>query len=205
MGKLVDLTGRRFGMLTVISRANNKGEETMWNCQCDCGSISVVQGNNLRRGKTKSCGCQRIKHGKKGTRLYNIWGGMKKRCNCPTHMWYKRYGGRGITVCDEWNNDFQAFYDWAMSHGYSDDLTIDRIDNDKGYSPDNCRWASETEQKNNRSNNQIVEIDGKSQTLAQWSEDTRILYGTLYRRYKKGLRGEELIAEVPKSSARHIM
>lgn len=171
MGKYEDLTGRRFGMLTVISRADNRGTQVMWNCLCDCGSISIACGNNLRRGSTRSCGCQCKKHGKKGTRLYSIWGGMKARCYRPTHMWYKRYGGRGIRVCDEWKNDFQAFYEWAMANGYSDELTLDRIDINKGYSPDNCRWATQITQKNNRSNNVLIEINGKTQTLGEWAAE----------------------------------
>ena len=205
MGKYEDMTGRRFGMLTVISRADNRGTSVMWNCLCDCGNTSIANGNNLRRGATRSCGCQLIKHGQKGTRLYNIWGGMKARCYRPNHRWYKRYGGRGITVCNEWLHDFQAFYDWAMANGYKDSLSLDRQDNDKGYSPDNCRWATEVEQKNNRSNNQLVEIDGKIQTLSQWAAETGILYTTLYRRYKKGIRGKELIDKVQESMARHTM
>ena len=201
-----DLTNRRFGMLTVVSRAENRGHSIMWNCQCDCGSTSVASSSNLRNGTTRSCGCQRIKHGKKGTRLYNIWGGMKARCYRKSHIWYKRYGGRGITICDEWVHDFQAFYDWAMANGYRDGLTIDRIDNDRGYSPDNCRWATEKQQKNNRTSfNVVVEIHGKAQTLAQWAEETGILYTTLYRRYTAGLRGENLIAKTQKHKARHII
>ena len=196
MAKYEDLTGRRFGMLIVTSRAENRGTSTMWNCKCDCGNTSVVYGSNLRNGVTRSCGCQLVKHGKKGTRLYNIWGGMKARCYRESHMWYKRYGGRGIKVCDEWLHDFQAFYDWAMANGYRDDLTIDRIDVDGNYEPSNCKWANEVEQKNNRSNNKRVEINGKIKTIAEWSTETGLKYQTVYRRYKRGERGLSLIRKV---------
>jgi hypothetical protein len=107
-----------------------------------------------------------------------------------------RYGGRGVSICDEWRNDFQAFYDWAMANGYRDGLTIDRINNDEGYSPDNCRWATSVCQQNNKSSNIIAEVNGKKQTIAQWAKETGILYQTLYRRYTRGDRGAELIREV---------
>lgn len=196
MYKFRDLTGKRFGMLTVLSLAEKRRGATMWKCLCDCGKTSVVRSSNLFRGATRSCGCQLVKHGKIGTRLYEIWLGMKARCYRKSHMWYMHYGGRGISICDEWSNDFQAFYDWAMANGYRDGLTIDRINNDEGYSPDNCRWATSVCQANNRRCNIIVEVNGKSQTIAQWARETGILYQTLYRRYTKGDRGAELIREV---------
>lgn len=196
MIKPEDLVGRRYGMLTVLSRLENRSNSVMWDCLCDCGKTSAVSGSNLKSGKTRSCGCQRVKHGKKGTRLYNIWGGMKARCYCPSHKWYKRYGGRGITVCDEWKDSFQAFYDWAISHGYSENLTIDRVDNDKGYYPDNCRWATKIAQTNNRYNNVKIEIIGKNQTVAEWAKEMGLGYQTLYRRYCRGERGIELIRPV---------
>ncbi len=159
MGKLIDLTGRRFGRLTVVGRGGLEMNGAIrWVCKCDCGQGVSVRGEALRKGITQSCGClhsesvaaRSTTHGLRKTRLYRIWANMKDRCLNRNTRSYSYYGGRGITICEEWKNDFQAFYDWAMANGYRDDLSIDRIDNDKGYSPNNCRWATHSEQMYNR-------------------------------------------------------
>ncbi len=175
--RLTDLTGRRFGRLIVLNRhTENKRGKPVWVCKCDCGNITCVPGSYLTRGNTKSCGCFRRDyssvthktHGmSKNNRLYRIWNGMKDRCLNPSGKYWKRYGERGISVCNEWKDNFTAFRDWALSNGYEDSLTLDRIDNNQGYSPANCRWATYKTQENNRSNNILYRIDGNIVTLAQ--------------------------------------
>lgn len=151
---MIDLTGQKFGRLTVIRRHDTK----RWDCVCECGNEAVTDGYQLRKGIVQSCGCfhrefcgdQHRKHGFTRTRLYRIYYKMKERCYRPANDNYKYYGGLGITICDDWLQDFQAFANWALSHGYAENLTIDRIDNEKGYSPDNCRWVTIQEQQKNR-------------------------------------------------------
>lgn len=163
MSNAKDLTGKRFGRLVVVKRVgSNKKGNSIWECHCDCGNISNVVGYSLTDGKSRSCGCLQKEavanmnktckrtHGKKNTRLYRIWNGMKDRCFNKNSPDYNSYGGRGITVCEEWKQSFECFYIWAVSNGYSDSLSIDRINGDGNYEPDNCRWATASEQNRNR-------------------------------------------------------
>ncbi len=172
--KLKDLTGQKFGWLTALYRLHNyhKKGNSYWLCVCDCGNIAEVRCTSLTSGVTKSCGCGKryYSHGKTNTRLYRIFQAMKNRCYNKHTINYKHYGGRGVTVCDEWRNDFQAFYNWAINNGYRENLTIDRIDNNKGYSPDNCRFVDRKTQARNRHNIKQYTINGETHCLSEWCE-----------------------------------
>lgn len=202
MSELIDLTGKKFGKLTVICRVeNNKHGQPQWKCICDCGNETIVVGQKLRKGITKSCGClvyeqkTRLTHGMTGTVLHNRWLNMKSRCLNPHNKRYKRYGGRGITICDEWL-DFQNFYNWSISNGFSEELSLDRIDNNKGYCPDNCRWATQRQQANNTERNVKIEYMGEIKTLAQWCRDLDLNYKLVHQRYhKQNMRFEEAIKD----------
>lgn len=193
---------QRFGRLVAIERVGtDKLGNATWLCKCDCGNVKIVNTTCLRRGITRSCGCLakecRYVHGKKKTRLYHIWQNMKCRCYNPNNPAYSNYGGRGITICDEWRRNFTAFHDWAMSHGYRDDLSIDRIDNDGSYTPDNCHWATRTEQSQNRRKNHMIEMDGERKILAKWARQYNLNYDTVRSRLKRGWTPEKALKTPP--------
>ena len=205
--KTIPMIGKRFGRLIVISEGEKRGKcrSARWICRCDCGNITKpITGEVLRSGRSTSCGCYKrdltiqrnTKHNLCYTRIHRIWVGMKDRCYNPNTPNFKRYGARGIKICEEWLNSLEAFYKWAMASGYSDDLTIDRIDNDGDYCPENCRWATNEEQCNNRGHHILLEINGETKTIAQWAKESGIKYRTIHARYNRGWTGESLIRKV---------
>jgi len=193
MGKFIDLTGQKFNRLTVEEFVGkNRNNSRLWECKCECGGEVVTTTARLRSGKCKSCGClsrekstERLTtHNKTNSRLHRIWSNMKTRCYNKNNVNYKRWGAKGVTVCDEWRNDFQIFYDWAMANGYADNLSIDRIDNSKGYCPENCRWANPREQANNTRKVRFIEYNGETHSLHEWSRILGIKVETLFYRLK---------------------
>lgn len=195
-----DLTGKRFNKLVVLCRdENGRGDKSRWKCICDCGTETTVSGTNLKTGAVKSCGCLRhMKHDThhlSNTRLYRIWNAMKNRCYLKSHHAYSRYGARGITVCAEWKDDFEAFYDWAISNGYSEGLTIDRIDNNGSYSPENCKWSTREEQVNNRRSCVLITYNGETKNLMQWCKLLNLPYKLIHQRmHLKNISFEEAIS-----------
>ena len=196
MPSFKDLTGKRFGKLVVVEKAerpkNMVSKGTYWRCLCDCGNERIAHVSSLNT--VKSCGCDKKtrKHGlsrgkdHKHTRLYGRWSNIKDRCCNPNSKDYERYGGRGIKICDEWKNDFLAFYNWSMNNGYSDELQIDREDNSKGYSPENCRWVTTKQNSNNRRSSIKVSIWGCEKSLLELSEEFNVPYQTLWKHFKIG-------------------
>ncbi len=174
--KFEDLTGRKFGRLTVIERApdGHNGVKrikpvTMWKCICDCGKETIVNRYSLVTGHTVSCGCKTRKHGyAHKERLYETWKNMRRRCNDPTNKRFEQYGGKGVKICPEWD-DYEVFREWAMANGYREDLTIDRINLNGDYCPENCRWADALTQMNNTTRNRFIEYCGQTKTVAQWA------------------------------------
>jgi len=190
MSRFIDLTGNKYNFLTVISRAESKNGKAYWNCICDCGNTTVVSGSNLKTGGVKSCGCLSsrlhpiIKHGESGTTLYHTWCGIIARCENPNHPHYKDYGGRGIKVCDEWH-EYLNFKDWVNSTRKDESLTIDRIDTNGNYCPENCRWATKKEQANNRRSNLLFTYNNETHNLSEWCEILGLNYYNVHNRIYK--------------------
>lgn len=182
--KFIDLTGRKFGKLLVLEKSEKKGDKICWKCRCDCGKEKVIAGQNLKSGKTVSCNCSSIErisvlnktHGEAKTRLYNIWAGMKSRCYNENDCSYKNYGSRGIKVCQEWYNSYETFRDWAFNNGYNNKLSIDRINNNGNYSPENCRWTTNKEQSNNTSRTIILKYNGNKYSVKELAELLKLNY-----------------------------
>ena len=206
---------KKYGKLTPISetrRTRGSCTDRMILCRCDCGNEKLVRVYSLVSGATKSCGCTALKHasekvplhrhGLRYSRLYHIWVDMKQRCYNPCHAAYKRYGGAGITVCDEWKSDPSKFFEWAKKNGYNEKLTVDRIDNEKGYCPENCRLASMKEQARNRRNTKRFSYNGSEKTLPEWAEETGIPYQILIKRINAGWPLQKAICTPPMMSGK---
>lgn len=192
-GKKIDITGSKFNMLTVIEFIPNNKAASYWKCRCDCGAEKIIRGSSLKNGNTKSCGCASIelitKHGycknnKPKTNTYYIWTSIKQRCYNKKMKRYKSYGGRGIKVCDRWLNSFSNFLS-DMGEKPSN-LSLDRIDNDQGYSPENCRWATKREQANNTRTNNIIQYKNQKFTLTEFARHIGIHPETLRKRIRMG-------------------
>lgn len=193
MKPIKDISGQQFGRLTAIKFLRIEKHKAIWLCQCECGGSIEVIGKDLTSGHTKSCGCLRKEkahkvnktHGKTNTRLYGVWCYMKRRCYNKNCKDYKNYGARGIKVCDEWKDDFMSFYNWSMSHGYSDTLTIDRVDVNENYEPSNCQWATIKQQNRNTRKNKYYTIDGETHCLSEWCEILNLNYKCVQDRLRR--------------------
>lgn len=225
MAVKVDLSGKRFGRLTVIEKAKSKtspsgAKRAMWKCKCDCGNETVVWSYSLIKGRTQSCGClhlesfadvtrkYKVTHGGSKERLYRVWRDILSRCNNPNDIEFHNYGGRGITICSQWE-DYAVFREWAINSGYDSDAeygekTIDRIDVNKNYSPDNCRWVDIQAQNNNQRRNRRITYNGETMTMAQWAKRIGISSSGLMHRLNNGWPLDEaLTRKSQKRSPRH--
>ena len=203
-----DLVGRQFGRWVVIDKAPKKNGRTAYLCRCSCGTEKEVRASTLISGDSTSCGClqrelvgsRAKKHGGFGSRLYHIWDSMRQRCLNKSSRAYKNYGARGIKICESWQ-EFDAFRAWAYANGYYDDAprgsyTLDRIDVDGDYSPENCRWVDMKTQSRNKRDTIYLEVNGVLRTLSEWAEMYGLRYDTIWRRYKSGKTPDEILAPI---------
>ena len=207
VSRALNLTGERFGRLVVVKRVeNDKHGNARWLCKCDCGGETITTTTCLRQGHTHSCGCYGLEQLKKGSKasvthnlsrtpLYQSWTLMKQRCFNSDRRDWMEYGGRGITMCDEWL-DSKMFFKWALENDYEKGKTLDRIDVNGNYEPSNCRWATLKEQGRNKRNNIHVTVNGTEYVLSELAEQFNLPYPTVWQRYKQGDRGERLIRPI---------
>lgn len=201
-----DLIGKRFGRLTVIKKAPKlKSNTTRWECKCDCGKIIQTTRTSLIKGESKSCGCLRkelskkrllkiiTKHNMSKARIYRIWQGIKERTSSCENIDKKYYYDKGITICNEWKNSFLSFYNWAIKNGYNENLTIDRINVNGNYEPNNCRWATIKEQNRNKTTTRYLTAYGKKLSMGEWHEILKIPFSTMVNRRLKGLSDAEIL------------
>lgn len=201
MNHLIDLSGQRFGKLTAECRTRNSGIKTMWQCRCDCGNLKAVWSHCLKSGATTSCGCrrgeanrERATHGMSNTKPFNVWAGIIKRCTQKGSQNYHRYGARGIRVCARWRK-FSNFWE-DMKSGYSEGLQIERRNVNGNYEPSNCKWATRSEQANNKTNNVFVEVNGTRKTVAQWAREIGVSEQAIHNRIHAGDSPERIIRPI---------
>jgi hypothetical protein len=200
----IDITGEKYGMLTVIKQnGHGKSGRIVWLCKCDCGNVVSVRGNDLRTGRTISCGCYKraitsitkTTHGDSGKRLYNIWRDVVRRCKDKNNPRNKNYGMRGIDICCEWANSYESFKEWSLYNGYADNLSIDRINNNGDYKPTNCRWTTRKVQNNNKRVNRLLTHNGETLSIKLWAEKIHMNYQTLVGRINKKWPVEKSLTE----------
>lgn len=194
MRPFIDITNQTFGRLKALKPVY-RNNRTYWLCECECGNLKEIRQDAW--GKTNSCGCMQIEsrttHHLSGDKLYTVWKNMKTRCYNSQYWNYPNYGGRGITICEEWLKDFSSFYSWALSSGYQEGLTIERVNNDGPYSPDNCKWATKEEQDANRRNNHRLTYKGETKTVTQWAKLTGLPAAAILSRIRYGWSPDEII------------
>lgn len=205
----INLRGQRFGRLIVLKESDGRpiGGRVKWDCLCDCGNMKSILSSSLRKGDTTSCGCFRleqmrtrvIKHGMSGHKLFFTYHGMMQRCYYPKNKCYHRYGGRGIRVCSEWKKSFERFVDWAKNNGWHPHLVLDRINNNKGYSPKNCQWITNKENCRKTTKCVFITYDGYRKTLSEWAEITKQPVGNIAHRKRMGWSPEECLFRIGKS------
>ncbi len=193
--KRINFTNKKINMLTVIKKAESKNRRAFWLCKCDCGNEIKVMSQDLIYKTKYSCGCTRKpvverkrKYETKNQRLYNIWHAMKQRCYDDRKREYKYYGGKGIKICDEWLSNFEAFQEWSLKSGYKSNLTIDRINAEKDYCPENCRWITQKENNLNRRGIIRISYNDKTICLKDYCKIKNISYSTTLKKYKKGIK-----------------
>lgn len=192
MSRLVDITGEKYNMLKVISFYDIQDKKSRWLCECECGNKKILFGRDIKSGNTKSCGCLLHKKkydnemGIKIKRLQHIYYQMKQRCYDKNNPLYKHYGKRNITICEEWLKDINNFHNWALNNGYDNNLTIERINVNGNYEPNNCKWITKTQQGYNKTNTVSYTLDGETKCLSEWCKLYNIDYHIVYRRLKRG-------------------
>lgn len=205
MAKAKDITGQKFGRLTAIkfcySKSRKKATDHYWLFRCDCGKEKILLKSSVTSGHIKSCGCyhkEKIsiihkKHGLANSRIYGIWCDIKTRCKNPKHIRHNYYYDKGINICDEWTNNFENFYNWALENGYKESLSIDRIDVNGNYCPENCRWVNNKIQSNNKTNNHNITVNGITHTISEWCDIKQMNYHTFYSRLNRGWNIEKIL------------